>query len=65
MKLLILTSHFVTGSIFIVDTVTPTIESDLNPDQIIIEHCENIYEEMWRISINNPSNYLQIDSPIL
>jgi len=65
MNLPILTSHFVTGRIFIVDTVTPPIESDLNPDQLIIEHCENIYEEMWRISINNPANYLQIDSPIL
>jgi len=57
------TLHFVTGRIFIVDTVPTYVESD--PDQLVIEHCDNIYEEMWRISINNPVNYLHIDSPNL
>ena len=57
------TSHFATGRIFIVDTVPLTVESE--PDRLIIEHCDNIYEEMWRISINNPMNYLEIDSYIL
>ena len=56
------TSHFVTGRIFIVDTVLPIIESDLNEEEVIIEHCENIYEEMWKISINNPENYLYLIS---
>jgi len=58
MNSLILTSHFVMGRIFIVDTVI--VESE--PDQLIVEHCDNIYEEMWRISINNPINYLEFDS---
>jgi hypothetical protein len=44
------------GRIFIVDTVEEIIESE--PNSPIIEHCDNIYEEMWRISINNPDNYL-------
>jgi hypothetical protein len=60
MNSLTLTSHFVMGRIFIVDTVPLIVESE--PDQLIVEHCENIYEEMWRISINNPMNYLEFDS---
>ncbi len=63
MNSLTLTSHFATGRIFIVDTVPLCVESE--PDRDIIEHCDNIYEEMWRISINNPMNYLEIDSLIL
>jgi hypothetical protein len=43
------------GRIFIVDTVPEIIESEPNSP---IVHCDNIYEEMWRISINNPDNYL-------
>ena len=50
-----LTSVCVMGRIFIVDTVEEIIESEPNSP---IEQCDNIYEEMWRISINNPDNYL-------
>ena len=43
---LTLTSHFDTVRIFIVES------------EPIIQHCDNIYEEMWRISINSiPINW--------
>jgi len=51
-----LTSQCATGRIFIVDTVPLFVESV--DERIPIEHCDNIYEEMIRISINNPNNYL-------
>lgn len=51
-----LTSQCATGRIFIVDTVPLFVESV--DERIPIEHCYNIYEEMIRISINNPNNYL-------
>ena len=44
--------------VFIETVEIPLIESEPNEDKLVIEHCDNIYEEMWRISINNPMNYL-------
>ena len=55
-KLMTLTLQCVTVRIFIVDTVPLIVESV--DERIQIEHCDNIYEEMIRISINNPNNYL-------
>jgi hypothetical protein len=59
LKMMSLTLHCATGRIFIVDTVL-FVESD-NIEKIHIEHCDNIYEEMIRISINNPMNYYSFE----
>ena len=53
-----LTSRCVTvGRIFIVDTMSTVVESEPKEERLVIEHCDTIYEEMWRISINNPMNF--------